>query len=127
VGLLEVGILLAGALAGWLAVSWVMTIVRQQREAPVIVLPESRETQSKDAISNPVSLREVAETWHTVLQVRPDASVEEIKAAYYARIMECDRVRFSKNLGNGERQEAERRRLRIDEAYNFIRTSRDDS
>lgn len=123
-GLLEVGILLAGGLAGWLAVSWVITVVRQQREAPVIVLPESRETQAKDAISKPVSLREVADTWHTLLQVRPDASVEEIKAAYCARITECDQVRFSKNRGNAERQEAERQRLRIDEAYNFIRTSR---
>jgi hypothetical protein len=120
----EIGTLLACALVGWLAVSWVITLVRQQREPPVIALPESRQLPVEDASSRRPSLREIAETWPALLRVRPDASVEEINTAYHERIAECDVVRFSKDVGNSERREAEEQRLRIDEAYNFIRTSR---
>jgi preprotein translocase subunit Sec63 len=120
----EIGTLLACALVGWLVVSWVITLVRQQREPPVIGLPESRQLPVEDAGSRRPSLREIAETWPAVLRVRADASVEEINRAYHERLAECDAVRFSKDVGNSERREAEEQRLRIDEAYNFIRTSR---
>jgi len=108
--MIEIGVLLACALVGWFAVSWVITVVRQQREPPLILHGDSQQAGSEE-VKAP-SLRELAETWHTVLRVRNDAGVDEIEAAYHRRIAEC------------ERREAERERLRIDEAYNFIRTSR---
>ena len=120
--MIEIGVLLACALVGWFAVSWLITIVRQQREPPLILHGDSQQAGSEE-VKAP-SLRELAETWHTVLRVRNDAGVDEIEAAYHRRIAECDGVRFSGGVGSVERREAERERLRIDEAYNFIRTSR---
>jgi hypothetical protein len=120
----NIAILLVGALAGWFVVSLVITIVRQQREPPVIFHAESHELPSEDARVKRPSLGEIAATWHTALRIRTDASVDEIEAAYHQRIAECDAVRFSKSAGSNERQEAERQRMMLDEAYNFIRTSR---
>ena len=122
--IVNIGVLLAAAVAGWLVVSWVITIVRQQRGPPVILHRESHQVAEESARVKRPSLREIAETWHTVLRVRNDASVDEIEAAYHQRIVECDGIRFSERVGSSERQEAERQRVTIDEAYNFIRTSR---
>ena len=124
--IVNIGVLLAAALVGWLAVSWVITIVRQQREPPAILHRESQQVLSEDARLKGPNLREIAETWPTVLRVRNNASVDEIEAAYHQRIAECDRVRFSMSAGSTQRQEAERQRFTIDEAYSFIRTSRAD-
>jgi hypothetical protein len=120
--MIEIGVLLACALVGWFAVSWVITIVRQQRQPPLILHGDSQQARPEEVRAP--SLRELAETWHTVLRVRSDAGVDEVEAAYHLRIAECDGVRFSEGVGSVERREAERERLRIDEAYNFIRTSR---
>ena len=122
--IVNIGVLLTAAVVGWLAVTWVITVVRQQREPPIILHRESQQVVSEVGRVKGPSLQEIAETWHTVLRVRNDASVDEIEAAYHQRIGECDRVRFSKNVGSTERQETERQRVTIDEAYNFIRTSR---
>jgi hypothetical protein len=124
VGIVELVILLAGGLVGWLAVSWVITIVRQQRAPPFVILPKSPQSALETAGSKSPSLAELGDTWHTLLQVRADASVEEIEAAYHERIAECDRTRFAQNVGVMDRQDAERRRSKIDEAYAFIRTVR---
>lgn len=123
--IVDIGILLAAALLGWFAVSLVINVVRQQRQPPVILHGGSLQVPSGDARVKGPSLREIAETWHTVLRVRNDASVEEIEAAYHQRIVECDAARHSKSAGSDERQAAERQRLMIDEAYSFIRTSRE--
>lgn len=122
--IVNIGMLLLGALAGWFAVSLVITLVRQQREPPVILHCESHELPSEDARVKRPSLGEIAATWHAALRIRTDASVDEIEAAYHQRIAECDAVRFSKSAGSYERQEAERQRVMIEEAYNFIRTSK---
>jgi len=121
---MNIAILLVGALVGWFAVSLVITLVRQQRAPPVILHSESHEVLSEDARVKGPSLREIAATWHSTLHIRSDSSVDEIEAAYHQRIAECDAVRFSKSAGSNERQEAERQRVILDEAYNFIRTSR---
>lgn len=122
--IVDIGVLLLGALGGWFVVSLVITLVRQQREPPVILHHESHEMPSEDARVKRPSLGEIAATWHSALRVRTDASVDEIETAYHQRIAECDAVRFSKSAGSNERQEAERQRIMLDEAYNFIRTSR---
>ena len=118
-------VLIAAALVGWFAVSFVINVVRQQRQPPVILHGESLQGVPAAARVKGPSLREIAATWHTVLRVRNDASVEEIEAAYHRRIAECDAVRYSNSSASDERQEAERQRFTIDEAYNFIRTSRE--
>lgn len=121
-GLGELAILLGGGVVGWLAVSWVITIVRQQRAPSVIVLPESRPSPSEAARSKDPSLSQLADTWHTLLRVGADASVGEIEAAYHERIAECDRIRFARDAADAERKEAEQNRSNIEEAYAFIRT-----
>ena len=122
--IVDIGILVGAALVGWFAVSLVINVVRQQRQPPVILHGESLRVPSEDARVRGPSLRELAETWHTVLRVRSDASVAEIETAYHQRIAECDAVRYAKTSGSEQRQEAERQRFMTDEAYNFIRTSR---
>jgi len=121
---MNIAILLVGILVGWFAVSLVITLVRQQRAPPVILHSESHELRTEGAHVKGPSLREIAATWHSTLHIGSDASVDEIEAAYHQRIAECDAVRFSKSAGSNERQEAERQRVMLDEAYNFIRTSR---
>ena len=122
--IVDIGILTAAAFVGWFAVSFVINVVRQQRQPPIVLHGESLQVPREDAHLKRPSLREIAETWHTVLRVRNDASLDEIETAYHRRIAECDAARYAKNLASDERQEAERQRFVIDEAYNFIRTSR---
>ena len=122
--IVDIGILVAAALVGWFVVSLVINVVRQQRQPPVVLHGEPLQVPSEDARVKGPSLREIAATWHSTLHIGSDASVDEIEAAYHQRIAECDAVRFSKSAGSNERQEAERQRVMLDEAYNFIRTSR---
>jgi hypothetical protein len=105
-------------------VSWVITLVRQQRAPPVTLHGDPRPVGADDTRERTPSLQEIAASWQNLLQVRGDANIEEIAAAYHQRLAECDQVRFSATAGSAERQAAERQRTLIDEAYNFIRTSR---
>jgi hypothetical protein len=123
--IVDVGILVAGALLGWLAVSFVITVVRQQREPPVVLQGGSTRSPAEEAGTRRVSLRQLAETWHTVLGVQSDASLEQIEAAYHQRIAECERAGASQpTAGVGKEEGAEQQRFLIEEAYGFIRTSR---
>jgi hypothetical protein len=122
VNILEIGVLIACAVIGWLVVSWVINLVRQQRSPPVVISDDARVPAPAVASSPGLSVAELAQSWPVILKVRDDAGLEEIESAYHQRLAECDRVRFAPDGASGERQQAEQRRASIEDAYNFIRS-----
>ncbi len=54
-----------------------------------------------------------------------DASGAVIEQAYHAKLAECDRVRFDANASPASRRQAEQTRSRVNQAYEFIRPSRE--
>jgi hypothetical protein len=81
------------------------------------------DTDAGDA-SEWLSLDEIGRSWHLILAVSSDAPAGEIESAYHAKLAECDRVRFSADATPGSRKLAEQQRARINQAYEFIRPSR---
>lgn len=122
--MLEIGVLVVCAVVGWFGVSWVINLVRQQRAPPMILHEQSSQAPPQEERARGASLADLAQTWHTLLEVREDASVEEIETAYHQRVAEFDAARFAEGVGTLARQEAERQRAAVEEAYNFIRTIR---
>ena len=106
-----------GALLGWGLVSWIITVVRQQRAPPVPMGTERPATPAPAAPRGHVSLAELGRTWHVILGVSQDAGLAQIEAAYRERIAEFDR-----SAAAGGARAAERSRL--DEAFEFVRTLR---
>jgi hypothetical protein len=112
-------VVVGGALVGFGVVSWILTVIEQQKRPPV----------SMDTQSNPMRLpaapesrpADVRDTWHTTLGVSADATAVEIENAYHSRIAECDRVRFDTTASVSDRQSAEARRAEVSSAFEFIR------
>jgi hypothetical protein len=114
---------LVGALAGWALVSLVGHLVRQQRRPPVDLyggLPATADTGPRDTLS----VGEISDSWHQILGVPESASAKEIEDAYHLRIAECDRIRFSPSESSEQQKAAATRRLRVNQAYEFIRPLR---
>ena len=124
-----------GALLGWGVVSWLINVVRQQRAPPVPMGTQSPPAAAPDHAPAPVpapesafepalaapssgriSLAELGSTWHQILGVSPDASLGQIEAAYRERVAECER--------NAPKGGNATQRSRLDEAFEFIRTLR---
>lgn len=101
--------------------------------APVMRLPapassagRAPETPvSSDAGSDQLSLDEIGRLWSSILGVPSDASGAVIEQAYHAKLAECDRVRFDANASPASRRQAEQTRSRVNQAYEFIRPSRE--
>ena len=114
-----------GAAIGWGLVSWIITVVRQQRAPPVPMGVQegaappatAPATAPAAAPQGRISLAELGSTWHVILGVPEDASLLEIEAAYRERVAMRER-----GAGEGGATLAERSRL--DEAFEFIRTLR---
>ena len=112
---------LLAAVAGFALVSWLLTLVRQQKAPPVaIVAAASAAPPGRGRLS----LAALGEEWHRVLGVSRAATPAEIEAAYHARLAECDGVRFAADAGAAEKDEALRRRADVQDAYEFIRPLR---
>jgi hypothetical protein len=115
-GLIDWIVIGGGAAIGWGLVSWIIAMVRQQRAPPVPMGPEARSAPTPAAAPHGrISLAELGSTWHVILGVREDASLEEIEAAYRERVGECER-----GAAAGDATAAARSRL--DEALEFVRT-----
>jgi hypothetical protein len=121
VSILEIGVLIVSGVVGWLVVSWVINLVRQQRAPPLVI---SGDAPAPAASSRGPSLAELAHSWSVILKVREDAGLQEIESAYHERLAECDRLRFAPDGASAERGQAELRRASIEDAYNFIRSVR---
>lgn len=114
-----------GAAIGWGLVSWIITVVRQQRAPPVPMGVQegaappatAPATAPAAAPQGRISLAELGSTWHVILGVPEDASLLEIEAAYRERVAMRER-----GAGEGGATLAERSRL--DEAFEFIRALR---
>jgi hypothetical protein len=111
-----------GAAIGWGLVSWIITVVRQQRAPPVPMgMQKSAAPPATAPAAAPperrISLAELGSTWHVILGVPEDASLLEIEAAYRERVAACER-------GTAERGATFAERPRLDEAFEFIRTLR---
>jgi hypothetical protein len=123
VNILELGVLLICGVVGWLVVSWVINLLRQQRSPPVVIAGESPRPPPGAASSRGPSVAELAESWSEILKVRADAGLEEIETAYHQRLAECDRLRLALEDAAGQEQ-AQQRRATLEDAYNFIRSVR---
>jgi hypothetical protein len=98
-----------GAAIGWGLVSWIISMVRQQRAPPV--------PMGAEAPQGRISLAELGRSWHLILGVREDASLAQVEAAYRERVTECER-----GAAAGDATAAARSRL--DEALEFVRKLR---
>jgi len=112
-----------GAAIGWGLVSWIITVVRQQR-APPVPMQEGAAPPATAPATAPaaapqgrISLAELGSTWHVILGVPEDASLLEIEAAYRERVAMRER-------GPGEGAATLAERSRLDEAFEFIRALR---
>ena len=112
---------LVAAVAGFALVSWLLSLMRQQRAPPVAIQPPA-------AAAGPgrgrLSLAALGEGWPAVLGITREATPAQIEAAYHARVAECDAVRFAAGADDKDRQEARARRADVEDAYEFIRATR---
>jgi len=105
---------LVAGIVGFALVSWLLSVIRQQRAPPVAI-------QSPAAERARLSLATLGAQWHRLPGVAPAATPAEIESAYHARLAECDRVRFGAETSDAHREEARRRRAQVEDAYEFIR------
>jgi hypothetical protein len=98
-----------GAAIGWGLVSWIISMVRQQRAPPV--------PMGAEAPHGRISLAELGRSWHLILGVREDASLAQVEAAYRERVAECER-------GTASGAATATTRSRLDEALEFVRKLR---
>ncbi len=112
-------VVVGGALVGFGVVSWILTVIEQQKRPPVAMdthtalMPVPDPSQSSPA--------GVSDNWHMILGVSAEATAVQIESAYHARIAECDRVRFDSKASTSDRQSAEARRAEVCNAFEFIR------
>ena len=111
-------IALVAGVVGFALVSWLLTLMRQQKAPPVAIASAPPPTGSR------LSVASLGEQWHRLLGVAREATPEEIEAAYHARLAECDRVRFAAGAGEADKEAARQRRADVQEAYEFIRPLR---
>lgn len=110
------------AVIGFGIIWGVFGLIRQQKAAPVEMFKDEQKMSSDSR--GKVSLAELGRTWHVTLGVDVAATADEIEAAYHARLAECDRIWFSSPENAVEKQNAEIRRVQVNEAYDFIRSVR---
>lgn len=96
---------------------------RKKRDEQVRREQKSRERQEREDAVRSKARRE-RRPWYVVLDVREDASAADIKAAYRRKISDYHPDRMA-SLGDDFRVLAEERSKEINEAYQFIRQSRD--
>jgi len=128
-----------GGLLGWWIVSWVVSLLRQQKRPPVDIV-DGRQRSPLDltrddppaALPGPaagawggrardLSVAEISAQWASILGVAESASAAEVEAAYHARLAECDRTRFAATASDAEKAEAQTVRARVTQAYEFAR------
>jgi len=120
VSLTDGAVLILCAIGGWAIVSWIFAVVRQQKAPPIRMdLPGA-----SDAPKRKLSLAELSERWHLILNVPPEAGAADIERAYHERLAECDRVRFSSTASVEEKRAAAERRVEVSRAFEFIRPQR---
>ena len=107
-------------LVGFAIVWGGFALVRQQKAPPVPML----DVRAPPAGAPSLSVAELADRWHAILQVPPNASAADIERAYHERLSECDRARFASDAHDGDKVQAEARRAQISQAYEFIRPLR---
>lgn len=120
-------VVVAAAVAGWWAVSWVFD--RNKRLAAPEQPPDRSESASRSPDLGPpvvssLAFTELAERWSSILGVSQDSSVTEIEQAYHAALAECDRLRFAASSTPEQVQRATQRRAEVDAAYEFARIAR---
>ena len=134
----DLGILALCALVGWAVVSWIISVVQQQKRPPLDLTGGSsapreplRGLPSPTAFSDngvrdmrALSLSEISARWSSILGVPESSSAQEIEAAYHASLAECDRIRFSPSESASAKSGAETRRAQITQAFEFIRPLR---
>ncbi|TLY75955.1 MAG: hypothetical protein E6K43_03880 [Gammaproteobacteria bacterium] len=108
----------AGGLVGWGLVSWLITVIRQQKAPPVEMHQGTPPPASGRAL---LSVAELGNSWHAILGVAADASWAEIDTAYHERLAECERTQLSSTGTASDKQRADFRRAQVNEAFEFIR------
>jgi hypothetical protein len=118
------------ALVGFGIVWGAFGFVRQQKAPPVQIgeptvnrppaVNEPAATANQPGAGG-LSLMELGQRWHAILQTSPDASRSEVERAYQARLAECDNVRSSPTATPDDKRAAESRRAQIAQAFDFIR------
>jgi hypothetical protein len=108
------------AVLGWVIVSWIFNLVRQQKSPPI----EMQKYAAGASVKRTLSFSELAERWHHVLNVPSEAGAAEIERAYHDRLAECGRVRFSATASPDEKRTAEERRDEVNRAFEFIRPAK---
>ena len=118
----DLAVAVGAAVVGFAVIWGVFGLIRQQRAAPV----EMFKAGPKSPVDSRgrVNVAELGRTWHVILGVDAGATADEIEAGYHARLAECDRMRFSSAASTLEKQNAEIRRGQVNEAYEFIRSTR---
>ena len=112
---------LVAAVVGFGLVSWLLALVRQQKEPPVAI---GSPPPATPASRGRLSLAALGEQWHQILGVAREAGAAELQAAYHARLAECDAARFAAGASEAQRAEAQQRRVDVEDAYEFIRPLR---
>lgn len=112
---------LLAAAVGFALVSWLLSLVRQQRAPPVAIQPPAADASPG---RGRLSLAALGDGWPAVLGVTREATAAQIEAAYHARVAECDSVRFTTGADDKEKEEARARRADVEDAYEFIRALR---
>ena len=117
----DLAIGVGAGVAGFAIVWWLISVFRQQKAPPVVIGPAPPAAAPRGT-GHDLSVAEPGGAWHLILGVPPQASPAEIEVAYQARMAECDRVRFSADQTEADRQRAETRRRRLNEAFDFARS-----
>lgn len=119
---IDLVIAVGAGIVGFGIIWGLFSLVRAQKAPPVeIYTSDPRPTTESRAR---LSVEELGRSWQTILGVPLEAGLPEIEAAYHARLAECDRVRFSSGASAAEKQDAETRRTRVSDAYEFIRRAK---
>jgi hypothetical protein len=114
-------IAIVAGVAGFALVSWLLSLMRQQKAPPV---PIQHSPVASSARRGRLSLAALGAEWHRLLGVAPGASAAEIQAAYHARLAECDAARFAAGASEEQKAQALQRRADAEDAYEFIRPLR---
>ena len=115
----ELVAVIGSGLVGFGVVSWILTVIQQQKRPPLSM--DTRTTPSRLLAAAEPLPGDVHDRCHTILGVSAEASAAEIESAYHARIAECDRVRFDSRASASDKQLAEARRAEVSNAFEFIR------
>jgi hypothetical protein len=118
----DLGVAVVAGVVGFGIIWGIFALIRSQKAPPI----ELFKTESRPSVESgsKLSLTELGRTWHIILGVLAEAKSEEIEAGYHARLAECDRIRSSATASTVEKQNAETRRVQVNEAYEFIRQVR---